>query len=257
LKSARSARSDNGQGQELFDTVERHLLKTSREIVFGNRLPVNTRHIAFRDTPLHTAAAQDQRHAPHCALLLDSGADSNAEDRHLATPLHIAAAAGHNEAAKKLIKCGADVCKEDRWRGTPLHRAAQNGQTALAQLLLQSGAATGISDEWGSTPLHRAVGKSQLAVAEQLLSSSNPDALGANAEDRAGHRPLHIAASNGDYAMVRLLLEYGVDSLARSRVTGKTPEECARDRGHTSVVALLQNDNEWVSRRQPAVKAVA
>lgn len=258
LKSARSARSDNGQGQALFDTVERHLLKTSRQLIFGERLPVNARHIAFRDTPLHTAAAQDQRHAPHCTLLLDHGADCNAEDRHLATPLHVAAGAGQGEAAKKLIKCGANVCKEDRWRGTPLHRAAQNGQTELAELLLRSGAACGTVDEWGSTPLHRAVAKCQLAVAEQLLSNSaGRDAVGANAEDRAGNRPLHLAARNGDYAMVRLLVECNVDTTARSRVTGKTPEEYASERGHSSVVALLQNGDEWVCKRQPTVAPVA
>lgn len=256
LMSARSARSDAGMGQPLFDTVERQLLSTSQKIIFSEKLPVNTRHIAFHDTPLHTAAAQDQHHAPHCALLLERGADFDAQDRHLSTPLHVAAAAGQGEAAKKLIKHGADVCKEDRWRGTPLHRAAQNGQIQLAELLLSSGAAIGSTDEWGATPLHRAVAKGQVTMAEQLLSSASLEAVGANAEDRAGDRPIHIAAKNGDYALVRLLLERGAGATARSRVTGKTPEESARERGHASVVALLQNCNDWICAR-PQRTAVA
>lgn len=258
VMSARTGRSDAGDGQPLFDTVERQLLNSSQRIVLFEKLSVNSRHIAFRDTPLHTAAAQDLQHAPHCTLLLDQGADCDAQDRHLSTPLHVAAAAGHGEAAKKLIRRGADVRKEDRWRGTPLHRAAQNGQTELAQLLLSSGAAIATTDEWGATPLHRAVGKGQVTMVEQLLtSSSSLDASGANSEDRAGDRPIHIAAKNGDYTVVRLLLERGVDARARSRVTGKTPEESARDRGHADVVALLQNSSEWISTRPAAIFASA
>jgi ankyrin repeat protein len=255
LKSARSARSDNSKGQDLFESVERHSLKVSQKMVLGDKVSVSTRHIAFRDTPLHSAAAQDQKHAPHCRLLLEQGAEPDAEDRHLATPLHVACAAGHAEAAKKLITCGANVCKEDRWKATPLHRAAQNGQTELAALLLQSGAQPGIADEWGATALHKAAAKKQIGIAERLLLNG-PEAACINAEDRSGDRPIHVAAKNGDYALVKLLLEHGAQPAARSRVAGKTPEDCARDRGHTDVVTLLQNCGDWIPTPQSAITAV-
>jgi hypothetical protein len=251
LRSARSARSDNGEGHHLFDAVERQSFTASRKLVLGERVAVKTHHIAFRDTPLHTAAAQDQKHAPNCALLLEQGADPDAEDRHLATALHIASASGHSEVAKKLIQSGAQICKEDRWQATPLHRAAQNGQTELAQLLLRNGAQVDVADEWGSTPLHRAAAKKQLAVAEKLLSGGATASV--NSEDRSGECPLHVAAKNGDYAFVRLLLEHGADAKSRSRVAGKTPQDFARDRGHTDVVTLLQNCHDWIPARESAL----
>eukprot|EP00427_Karlodinium_veneficum_P059469 CAMPEP_0169384918 /NCGR_PEP_ID=MMETSP1017-20121227/43752_1 /TAXON_ID=342587 /ORGANISM="Karlodinium micrum, Strain CCMP2283" /LENGTH=625 /DNA_ID=CAMNT_0009485645 /DNA_START=9 /DNA_END=1886 /DNA_ORIENTATION=+ len=254
LKSARSARSDNGQGHRLFDAVERQSFTASRKLVLGEKVPVSTHHIAFRDTPLHTAAAQDQKHAPSCALLLEQGADPDAEDRHLATPLHVASASGHGEVAKKLIKSGAQICKGDRWQATPLHMAAQNGQIEIAQLLLQSGAQIDVADDWGSTPLHRAAAKKQVGVAEKLLvHNGGYGSACVNLEDRSGECPLHVAAKNGDYAFVRLLLEHGADSSSRSRLAGKTPQDCARDRGHADVVTLLQNCHEWIPSCHNAV----
>ncbi|CAL1144007.1 unnamed protein product [Cladocopium goreaui] len=117
------------------------------------------------------------RHGSLGALLLSNGADINAQDRYLATPLH-KAAAGQSNLAKELVKNGADVGREDRWRSTPLHKAAEHGKAELASLLLSEGA--GISaDEWGATPLHRAVHRGQLAVVETLLANGGD----ANAED--------------------------------------------------------------------------
>lgn len=254
LRSARSARSDNGEGHHLFDAVERQSFRASRKLVLGEKVAVSTHHIAFRDTPLHTAAAQDQKHAPSCALLLEQGAHPDAEDRHLATPLHIASASGHTGVAKKLIESGAQISKEDRWQATALHRAAQNGQTELAQLLLRNGAQVDVADEWGATPLHRAAAKKQFAVAEKLLAHSGGYGTSCvNVEDRSGERPLHVAAKNGDYGFVKLLLEHGADATSRSRLAGKTPQDCARERGHADVVTLLENCNDWIPLRQCAL----
>jgi len=262
ILSRRAAAAEDGSGAPLCDAVSQGLLKASQKIVLGDKAAVDSRNGTFRDTPLHSAAAQDRRHAPISTLLLDRGADADAEDRHLATPLHIAASVGHGEAARKLIKCGASVCKEDRWGATPLHRAAANGQADMAEFLLSCGASIDAADEWGSTPLHRAAAKGQLAAAERLLGATAPaagsgGAADANAEDSCGERPLHLAAKNGDYALVKLLLEHGGDAAARTRLAGKTPEECARERGHGDVVTLLQHRDDWVNVRSQAVVAAA
>jgi len=252
MRSRRSEKQDTDA--PVMDSVERNLLKAAQRVILGDKASLNTKHEYFQDTALHAAATQDRKHAPMTTLLLERGADVNAEDKHLATALHIASATGHREAARQFIKSGADVSKEDRWRSTPLHRAAANGQKELADLLLANGASAGITDEWGMTPLHRAAGKGQLGVAESLLKGSC--AL-VNAEDRVGDRPLHLAAKNGDYALVKLLLEYGGDKNARSRLGGKTALDAARDHGHTDVVTLLQNSSEWINARTSSISAVA
>merc|ERR1712039_156461 len=135
---------------------------------------------------------------------------------------------------------------------TPLHKAAACGSADMVDMLLSNGAAPHLADEWGYTPLHRAVARGQRHVAEKLLKSGQVDV---NAEDHRGDRPLHQAASSGDYALVKLLLEHGGTASVRSRLAGKTPEECARARGHMDVATLLQHKHEWVSRQSRDVVA--
>lgn len=230
-------------GGHLHEAVERSSLKASQKLILGDRTALDTKHGTFYETALHHAASRDPGHAPIASLLLDRGADANSEDKYRATPLHVAASSGHKEVARKLIRYGANVQKSDRWSVTPLHRAAMNGQKEVAELLLQGGASADAADEWGSTPLHRAAAKGQLVVAERLVASFHADV---DAQDRCGERPIHLAARNGDYALVKLFLEHGCDPLAQSRTTGKTPEQLARERGHTNIMTLLQHRNEWV-----------
>lgn len=56
---------------------------------------------------------------------------------------------------------------------------------------------------------------------------------------------VEMPTRRGDYALVKLLLQHGGEARALNRV-GKMPEECARDRGHSDVVTLLQHRDEWV-----------
>jgi len=226
----------------VYDCVDRGLLKESERALLADKMAVDARYAG--NTALHTAAIKDGKQAPFSTMLLNYGADVHAEDQHFATPLHIAASTGHSEVTRRLLGHGADVHKADRWGVTPLHRASANGQTDVVQILMRGGASATEFDEWGVTPLHRAVGRGQLKVTEQLLGEGCADP---NVEDRAGDRPLHLAARNGDYASVRLLLEHGGDARARSRVGGQTPEDVARARGHTDVVTLLQHRDEWIT----------
>ena len=52
------------------------------------------------------------------------------------TPLHSAAFWGRYEIAQLLINAGADVNAQDDQGSTPLHEAARLGRVKLAQLLL-------------------------------------------------------------------------------------------------------------------------
>jgi ankyrin repeat protein len=61
------------------------------------------------------------------AELLEGGADPNAADRNLATPLHYAAYKGHPDVVELLIRHKADVNARDARGNTPLHYAAGRG----------------------------------------------------------------------------------------------------------------------------------
>lgn len=154
-----------------------------------------------------------------------------------------------------------DVAKEGAWfgrrrngsqsddarRSNLVASPAGSRQAMVAALLLGSGAATDVADEWGATPLHRAVLRGHRDVAERLLDTGIADV---NAEDRQGERPLHIASKRGDYALAKLLLEHGGSATARTR-TGATAMDCARERGHSHVVALLEHRRDWARASEP------
>lgn len=69
-------------------------------------------------------------------LLLERGADVNAQDKGGLIPLHNASSYGHLDIAALLIKFNTVVNATDKWGFTPLHEAAQKGRTQLSALLV-------------------------------------------------------------------------------------------------------------------------
>lgn len=102
-------------------------------------------------TPLHYAAAGGRRDV--VALLLRAGADPAAHDCRGDTPLHRAAQYGRRDVADQLLShggVGVDV-RGAEYR-TPLHLAAATGHAEAAALLLLRGADVGARDARGFTP---------------------------------------------------------------------------------------------------------
>lgn len=71
-------------------------------------------------------------------LLLEKGAEVNAQDKGGLIPLHNASSYGHLDVAALLIKHGTLVNATDRWGFGPLHEAAQKGRTQLCALLVSA-----------------------------------------------------------------------------------------------------------------------
>ena len=132
------------------------------------------------------------------------------------TLLHKAASLGQLRVATFLLDHGADIGARDQGapQNTPLHWAAVNGHRAMVELLLSRKAdpnAILIPD--GSTPLLLATRKSFRSVCEALLArGANP-----NLPDSASEAPLDTAASRGDEAIVRLLLDKGAEVNRKSK----------------------------------------
>jgi cytoskeletal protein RodZ len=68
-------------------------------------------------------------------LLLDKGAEIEAEDKYGRTPLLLAAAKGHDAVVKLLLDKDAEIEAKDGFYRTPLLWAAENGHDAVAKLL--------------------------------------------------------------------------------------------------------------------------
>ncbi|KAH7349198.1 kinase-like domain-containing protein, partial [Pyrenochaeta sp. MPI-SDFR-AT-0127] len=82
---------------------------------------------------LHRAAMND--HKIVARLLIEHGADINADNDHGRTPLHLAAKGGHNELVQLLIQNRADTNAVDNFGRTPLHLAARHGHLEVVRLL--------------------------------------------------------------------------------------------------------------------------
>jgi ankyrin repeat protein len=149
------------------------------------------------------------------------------------TPLHLAAAGLWIDCARLLLESGADVNAQNRRGATPLHYACDprpkagvwnpETQAALIDLLIWHGAKVDGADKGGATALHRAVRARSPAAVRYLLKN------GARVDVRSGKLgsfPLHLAAQStgaswtADTAdeqleIIRLLLAHGARPDAR------------------------------------------
>ncbi|MEE6478869.1 hypothetical protein FKM82_012033 [Ascaphus truei] len=75
-------------------------------------------------------------HLRVCRLLLESGADSNAQTHGGSTALHRAAFCGHCQVGQLLLEYGADPALTDSDGKTALHKAAEGGHRELCHFLL-------------------------------------------------------------------------------------------------------------------------
>jgi len=159
-------------------------------------------------------------------LLLERGASIENTDYECMTPLHIASKCGRNEYVRLLLEKGANIEHRDVDGKTPLH-AAKNEETM--KILLNWGANIDSKDDYnpytgngGNTPLWSLVRIKKTTIGIKLLLNE-----GANIYDEDGSTPLHYASFCGDYDIVKVLLENGVNVEDKDD-EGKTAKDFAK-----------------------------
>lgn len=175
---------------------------------------------------------------------------ANAKDRFGSTPLHGAAAEGHEDVVKLLLSNRADVNARSGNLVTPLGSAAHRGQTDVVKLLISNGANVDLPDDTGVTPLATAAFRSYKQIVEILLANNAK----VNVKDEHGSTPLHEAAAGGNQEIVSLLLANKAEVNVRD-TEGRTPLSYAQTENHEEIVELLlqQGGTELSNDSAPCV----
>jgi ankyrin repeat protein len=170
------------------------------------------------------------------ALLLENGADIHAKNDNGQMPLHTACFYGHAAVVSILLEKGANINAKSNDGWTPLHEASYEGHGNIISLLVGNGADVNAKDYFRDTPLHKACqyGKE---VSVSLLLKRGADV---NAKNKQGWTPLHWACVSGYYdAAVSLLLENGADPTITDN-NGKTPLQLAQEYNKQNCVAAIE-----------------
>lgn len=128
-------------------------------------------------------AAAERSGRQEVALLLDHGANVNAQGGRYRNAFQAAAARGDQETVRLLLDRGADVTVQPRNtnRLSLIHVYITSNSIEALKILIHAGAAIylTIQDESGQTPLHLAVEKQDITAAKYLLekgaSTNIPD----------------------------------------------------------------------------------
>jgi ankyrin repeat protein len=255
--------------QELFESAWKSIADPEIRTVAGRGSPVDAAALRSLLASGKADPAQTREELKVVELLLAAGADPNAPDLIGMTPFHCAAFRPQPEFLEALLEKGGNVLAQTSTGETPLHWAAVLGIPTTVKLLLDKGAKVGKANRFGNTPIFFAVASGKPEIARLLLirgafaddinnDFGTPLNTAVRLQDREmvtllldqGHAAvngcagklsetaLHAAASQGDAAMVRLLLEHKADIHATDK-EGYTPLLNAAEHGYMGIIEIL------------------
>lgn len=142
-------------------------------------------------------------HVDVVKLLVSRSADKSCKDKQGYTPLHAAAASGHIEIVKYLLRMGSEVrrCLPVAAQVTLCQRRGSASPTLFCRQIDEP-------NGFGNTPLHVACYMGQEAVATELVNHG----ANVNQPNKCGYTPLHLAAVSTNGALcLELLVNNGAD----------------------------------------------
>jgi ankyrin repeat protein len=179
-------------------------------------------------------AASSRGHEAVVRLLLDKGADVNAQGGEYGNALQAAVSDGNEAVVRLLLDKGADVNAQGGEYGNALQAASSGGHEQIAKLLLNKGADVNAQGGLYSNALQAASRRGYEEVVRLLLSK------GADINAQGGYygNALQAASFKGYEAVVRLLLDKGADVNAQGGEYGNALQEASFG-GHEAIVKML------------------
>ncbi|KAM9384369.1 histone-lysine N-methyltransferase EHMT2 isoform 2-T2 [Pholidichthys leucotaenia] len=186
-----------------------------------------------RRSALHAAAQRGLLEI--CYMLVQAGAQVDAQDKDMRTPLLEAIVSNHIEVARYLIQNGACVYHAEEDGYTGLHHAAKLGNLEIVTILLETGQVdVNAQDSGGWTPIIWAAEHKHVEVIKVLLDRG----ADVSVKDKELNVCLHWAAYAGSVDIAELVLNTGC-SLSSVNVHGDTPLHIAAREGFLDCVTLF------------------
>ena len=168
-------------------------------------------------------------------LLIDAGANVNAETRYKITPLSLACKNGNAAIIERLLKAGVDPNSTSEEGQTALMTAALNGKVDAIKMLLAHGAKVNATEPYkGQTALMWAAGEGNSDAAALLIEFGGD----VKAKSKAGFTPLLFAVMNNQIPATKVLLEHGANVDDRS-VDGSTTLNMAIINAYYDMASVL------------------
>ncbi|XP_053718857.1 histone-lysine N-methyltransferase EHMT2 isoform X1 [Synchiropus splendidus] len=164
--------------------------------------------VRFHPRHLYQAAKQGEVH--RVLLMLMEGLDPTyqPDSQNKRSALHAAAQRGQLELCYILIQAGAQVDAQDKDTRTPLLEAIINNHAEVSRYLVQNGATVYHVEEEGYTGLHHASKQGNLEIVSMLLETGQVDV---NAQDSGGWTPIIWAAEHKHVKVIEALLNRGAN----------------------------------------------
>uniref|UniRef100_A0A8C4F0H4 Euchromatic histone-lysine N-methyltransferase 2 n=1 Tax=Dicentrarchus labrax TaxID=13489 RepID=A0A8C4F0H4_DICLA len=164
--------------------------------------------LRFHPRQLYPAAKQGE--VQRVLLMLMEGIDPTyqPDSQNRRSALHAAAQRGLLEVCYMLVQAGAQVDAQDKDLRTPLLEAIINNHIEVAHYLVQNGACVYHVEEDGYTGLHHAAKLGNLETVNMLLETGQVDV---NAQDSGGWTPIIWAAEHKHVDVIKALLNRGAD----------------------------------------------
>ncbi|XP_067147249.1 ankyrin repeat and SAM domain-containing protein 6 isoform X2 [Apteryx mantelli] len=166
------------------------------------------------------------------------------------TGLQFAAAGGHEQLVRFLLRKGASVQSCNHYGWSPLMQAARFGHISVAHILLENGADLNAQNKLGASVLTVASRGGHVSMVKLLLESGafvdnydhfSTSLLNSSREDLPDITPLMAAAQHGHEAVVRLLLDWGADCNYTVKTVGWSPLMLAAVSGRVSLAQQLMD----------------
>ncbi len=184
-------------------------------------------------------AAAESGDADGAALAIRAGADLEARDDNLRTPLLLAATNDHTAVARLLVALGGDPDALDDRHDTPWLVTGVTGSVAMGEILLAADPDLTILNRFGGTSLIPASDRGHVDYVRWVLGTD----IDVNHVNNPGWTALMEAVLLGDGSqtyqdIVALLIEGGADVAIADR-DGTTAAQHAAARGYDELAQLL------------------